>query len=374
MFFSPDGSALLPAREALRQVHPRDRKLGPLDPTKCTGVTWYSLGQADALLLTQFDSAVETLHTNNWEDANPSQHSIRAARHAKDVIDHWLASLWRKGVTNNFLKPLPLTQIDDPDLINALKNIRLNLPWDTGVPSASVAQPPVIEDETKSQAVLQEPEAGPSSQTSSLGVWEVEREEKPSQRNDSAKMKQTPKLPHIHIPQPPAQLVPPNPAPAPNILHPPSHMTTIESDPEEIVFVETAQSSGAGPSQVNVKKGRISSPTGTFPERCRDNMITNLVSSADDKDALTEYEDRVVKRRRVEDILFKSVKSKDFSLAEYQRVTQLLASAEELECSEGLSKSRGMSSSGDPVSARLLETTTRCLTGDVCVAVRFKDA
>lgn len=138
LYQKPDGSYLIAAREVLRQVYPGDRENGPLDPDQCREATWYAPAPGVAIPLKQFDEIVAKQHKDNYEYPNPSQRDIRIARYHRDALDHWLAKLHCKDTIDNFDSPIPLPNIDAPELRNALHNMRLGLLWETGVPSAIV--------------------------------------------------------------------------------------------------------------------------------------------------------------------------------------------------------------------------------------------
>lgn len=123
------------ARAKIEQAFPKDRDSGPLCPDRCTG-TWYSVDDRLGAELVELDAGIAALF-RKWYRGEASDAEQSAAYYLRQAIDHWLHLLHKKDQTANSEKPLPLMEVADAAVKNALQNMRDGTPWDRGIDKTS---------------------------------------------------------------------------------------------------------------------------------------------------------------------------------------------------------------------------------------------
>lgn len=121
---------LLHSRQNIAQASPKDRKDGPLEPSECVG-TWYFLKPSLAEQLIQLDNAIEALFRKIARD-RASSRDREAAAYLRQLVDHFLHGLYDVDRTGNFGQPIPLGDIENEPMLNALRNMREKEHWKRG--------------------------------------------------------------------------------------------------------------------------------------------------------------------------------------------------------------------------------------------------
>ena len=122
------------ARRRQTDAQPMDRKDGPLVLEECTGTFWLVEDQLAKQLMELDCRIVSLFDVINHKDRKPSNYDLEAASYLRQLVDHFLCSLHKSDKVGNHKHPLELRAVDVGDEVhNALKNMKGDKPWDTGV-------------------------------------------------------------------------------------------------------------------------------------------------------------------------------------------------------------------------------------------------